>query len=186
MYKEPDIATVNIDHLPDYPDAVVDKYYLHGKLIAVGYLPGLTPVTPGMGAPGQFGGQQGQQPQYNSGAQRFGGPTGYGGGAASGFGQSIDPEQQLDTPNGNIDDMVNSVVSPLAGPSQTVRLKALVRSQLLKEVVVKHQVRGFQVSVSATLKNPLVPPQVPAASSSTNATATAGQFGQSPGSASTF
>ena len=39
MYQEPDFSTVGIDKLPGYPDALVTKYYLYGKLVGIGSAP---------------------------------------------------------------------------------------------------------------------------------------------------
>lgn len=169
IYKEPDFSSVNIDHLPGYPDAIINKYYLNGKLIAVGSLAGIDTGRPGVpgqfgpNGPGGYGGPGGGQrpPGYGSGPVPGG--FGPGSGGTGGFGQVIDPLAATETPNGSIDQMVQAVVSPLATGQQATRLSALVRARLLRQVVVKHQVRGFDVGVTATLKNAFSPPAIPAA-----------------------
>lgn len=88
MYKEPDFSSVAIDRLPGYPDAIVNKYYLDGKLVSVGTPPGGAQTTGG--APGGFGGGApgfgGGYP--GGGGAGFGGgpPAGFGGGGPRGFG----------------------------------------------------------------------------------------------------
>lgn len=181
IYKEPDFSSVTIDHLPGYPESVINKYYLYGNLIAVGVLGG--------GATNQQGTAQGASANgYRSIAASIARPTGggygpsnapqnsYAGGNAAGgetgisgnagepaYGAVIDPLQAQEVPTTTLDAIVDRQVDPLASGDQLNRLRLLVRNRLLRQVQVKHQIRGFEISVSATLKKPLVPPVVPTA-----------------------
>lgn len=169
MYEEPDFSTVSIDHLPAYPESVIDKFYLDGKLIAVGDLPGLDNARPGT-ANGAGRGGPGQQnsSQYGQNPGQGGQPNGLnnrGGGLDSNglptYGTVINPLTAQEIPNGSLDEAIDAVVSPLATGDQVTRLRDVVRQRLLRQVVVKHQIRGFQLSVTAVLKKPLTPPAVP-------------------------
>lgn len=188
MYQEPDFTVVTIDHLPGYPESVINKYYLNGKLIAVGELPGLNDQRPGVangqgrGGQSQYPGQNGAQNSPYGGNQqnRPNGQPGQNGQNDNGlptYGSVIDPLTAQEIPNATLDGFIDEAVSPLATGDQVTRLRNVVRERLLREVVVKHQIRGFQISVTATLKKPFLAPPVPGLGGGTVSTGATGAFG---------
>ncbi|MGO8672103.1 MAG: PilN domain-containing protein [Capsulimonadaceae bacterium] len=158
MYSDPDMTSVTIDHLPGYPEAVVKKYYLDGKLIGVGTMPSFASTAGPIAAEGPTGGVGGG-PQFRGGppAGMGGPPAGLGFrpmGGGGGSGATTDETgERIWTPEQVLADRLN----PIATPDQ--RARALLQAE--QRVVVKTVPQGFSVNVSATLKSALTPPALP-------------------------
>lgn len=202
IYKEPDFTTVSIDHLPGYPEAVVNKYYLDGKLIGisspsgtgggstgVGYTGANTGTgRAGFGAGGGFAGQRGfggggfgggfpGGPRGGFGGGGFGG-GGFSGRGGGGFGQSGQIDSVMEGHVWSVEDVLQDQIDPLATPQQ--RERTIERA--LKRVVVKQEPKGFDVTVTATLNKTFTPPAIPGGvSGGTQSGGFGGGFGGAPG-----
>lgn len=165
IYKEPDFQTVSIDKLPGYPEAVVNKYYLDGRLVGVGAPPVAIPGLPGAAGGGAQGG--GGRSLGSSGP---GGPGGYpgspgGGGGYPGRGGgggttvNIDPSNLTGERVATLDQVLADQINPIGTPAQVSRqyLRAISR------IRVKQEPKGFGVTITAVLKKPLTPPALPGA-----------------------
>lgn len=178
MYKEPDFTTVAIDRLPGYPDALVSKYYYHGKLVGVGAPPGGSPGAGAGGGAAGFGGGGGGYPGGGGAGGGKGGPGGAtatglstsGGGSGpsggSGFGGSgFGGGAGSSGDAGTVVSSFDSAINPLASPEQRARLFA----QAIRQATgkwngssgVRREPKGFEITVTATLKDPPVAPVVP-------------------------
>lgn len=173
MYREPDFTTVAIDRLPGYPDALVNKYYYHGKLVGIGSPPGGSPGAGAGGGASGFGGGGGGYPGGGgSGGGKSGpaaasaggsgsGPSGGTGFGGSGFGGGAGSPGDAGTVVSSFD----SAINPLASPEQRARLFA----QAIRQATgkwngssgVRREPKGFEITVTATLKDPPVAPVVP-------------------------
>jgi len=168
IYTEPDFQTVSIDKLPGYPEAVVQKYYLNGKLIGIssggaggpGHLPpGLGGgVTGGYGAPGGLlpGGGGGGAPPAN--IMGGGGPPGsIGGGMGGGYGRAVTLQNGIGERVYTLAEVLKDDINPLGTAQQRQRMF----ERALKNVRVKQEPKGFTVNITAALKHALVPPSIP-------------------------
>lgn len=199
MYHEPDFQTVGIDRLPGYPEALVNKYYLEGQLIAIG-----SSSASGGGGGGGYpgGGGGGGYPGGASSASSSGGypgggyPGGGGGGGAAGpsFGTPVPigptgPTRSVvqvpviseggsgntATVSGTLDAqalytalsttpqfsrLVNTNVNPFIPQQQRVNEVIQI---LQRRVRVRREPQGFAITVTATLKQPLMAPTLPGA-----------------------
>ena len=204
MYQEPDFQSVGVDKLPGYPDALVAKVYLGKKLLFVSSSGGSNSSSasgPAAGGGGRFGGGS------NTGGGSFGGAGGakqrtYGQAAAisAGGGNSnvpvlsggnsnngakgsaasssqIDP-QQLEQALLSDPQIKGTMMNPFAPPSAQI----LAVEHLIKLLKIREEPQGFPITVTATLKQPLVVPAVPGTAAGGGA---AGGFG-GPGGAGGF
>ena len=170
IYKEPDFQTVSIDKLPGYPEAVVNKYYLDGRLVGVGTPPIAIPGLPGAHAgSGQGGGRGGQSPGGFTGGRSPGGPGGSGGGTTT----NIDPENLKGERVATLSEVLADRINPIGTPAQIGREYALA----IGRIRVKQEPKGFGVTITAVLKKPLTPPALPGAA---GGAAPAGGFGGAP------
>lgn len=150
IYNEPDFQTVAIDKLPGYPEATVTRYYLYGKLVGVGTSPANT--TPGAaGTP---------TPAAQAAPVTATGATG-----KAAYGQILVSSALATAKNvpQNIIDVLKSRISPFATPEQQARLYQDALTQLTSKTTPK----GFDITVTATLKQAMTPPVVPGASGTT-------------------
>ena len=184
IYKEPDFSSVSIDQLPGYPDAVIDKYYLDGQLISVGAAPGTQPANGPGGRGGPSGGGYSSSSSYSSGGSGRSGSGSFPGGApggppggtsaprGSGGGQGggTTDFSILDQPTSSLDEIVDSELNPLATPDQQIRLRNIIRRKLLRRVVLKRESKGFELNITATLKQPLTEPVVPGGTATSTTT----------------
>jgi Tfp pilus assembly protein PilN len=198
IYREPDFNTVSIDKLPGYPEAVVRKYYLKGHLVGIGAPPTAGgvggangpggagyPGAPGGGRPGGYPGGGGGYPGGGGGYPGAGGaggpsgPGGYpgaGGGGAStgGFGGS----QTLQNGYAEHVDRVEDIMADELNPLASTGARQLQIRNALRGLVVVQEPKGFEITITATLKKPLTPPALPgAAGATTGATAGGGYPG---------
>ena len=165
IYNEPDFQTVAIDKLPGYPEATVTRYYLYGKLVGVGTSPANT--TPGAAGTPAPAAQNTPAPATTGAA----GATG-----KSAYGQPLVSSALAtakDVPQ-NILDVLKSRISPFATPEQQARLYQDALTQLTSKTTPK----GFDITVTATLKQAMTPPVVPGAS---GAATPSGVPGRPPG-----
>ena len=168
MYQEPDFQTVAVDKVPGYPDNVRHLYYLGHTLV---FADGAT-ATAGSAPGGYSGGGQGAGNAAPSGysPQNLGpnGPTNIpptvgpppteltGGTTASAGG----PGSASQTPGGYSPAFLaiaDRDISPFALPET----REAIRRQYLRRVVMKIAPKGFDITVTATLKQPLTPPPLP-------------------------
>ncbi len=188
MYQEPDFTTVSIDKLPGYPDALVTKYFLDNKLIGIGQAPtfgaggaatpgqpnqGSTPPTLGRGAPGSGlgggfpgGGAQGGTSGKTSYGQTLT-PTGTGANASASGGSFGDVPV-------SVTQVIESRIPPFASPEQ----RADYYQRAFLRIRKKTYPKGFEITVTATLKQPMTAPTIPGSSS---VTSTPGGLGRLPG-----
>ena len=171
MYQEPDFTTVEIDKLPGYPDALVNKYYLDGKLVGIGTSPASA-------------GANGANAMQNASLSLSSAP-GLGGAGANGgklsFGQVLIPSSSGGTPSGatfgetpvNIADIVEPKIPPFASPEQ----RAIFYQRAIQRIQKKAIPKGFEITVTATLKQPMTAPTLPG---DTSATSTGGPGGIGP------
>lgn len=175
MYQEPDFTTVSIDKLPGYPDALVTKYFLDNKLIGIGQAPtlsggaaGTTTQTTQAFAPPTLGGGR-------LGGAFGGGPAG--GGAQGGtntktaYGQVLTPGATgagASTNGGSFGDVpvsvtqvIESRIPPFASPEQ----RADYYQRAFLRIRKKTYPKGFEITVTATLKQPMTAPVIPGATS---------------------
>jgi len=181
IYKEPDFSNVSIDKLPGYPEAVVKKYYLRGHLVSIGAPPAAAGVGgaeggyPGAGGgfggggaaggyPGAGGGRGGYPgagggyPGAGGGGYPGAGGGGYpGGGGAGGYGGGQTLANGYADTIERVDDLLANELNPLASAASRQRQ---VRNAL-KGLVVKEEPKGFEITITATLKTPLTPPTLP-------------------------
>jgi hypothetical protein len=174
MYSEPDFTSVGIDRLPGYPEAVVNKYYLNNKLLAVDSAPSQSSGGGGSG----FGG--GQNSSFGSNSTASAGRWPYGGTGPIGSGAGV---PVIGTANGNngpggqaggnsqnqgntqklaqvlmSDQQFKSVaLNPFAPPAS--QFQAILN--LIKKIKVRREPQGFPVTITATLRQPLLVPSVP-------------------------
>ena len=207
MYREPDFSSVTIDQLPGYPDAVLNKYYLNGQLIAVGTPPGQAQQGGAAGSGAAYGasayggsgmGRSGGGSPYGGGGSPYGGGgrssssypgasgsgSGYPGGSSTrgGGGNGSGPNFNIiNEPQTSLDEIVQSKLDPLASTDQQARLRAFIRSRLLRKVIQKREAKGFEFNVTATLKQPLTRPTIPGDTSATTSTSGGYPGGGYPG-----
>lgn len=174
MYQEPDFTTVGIDKLPGYPDALVTKYFLDNKLIGIGQTPAFN--TPGGAgsqgtqsfAPPTAGGSQGSQ--FSSSPQSG---NGQGASGKSSYGQILTPggtgANALITGGSfgevpvSVTDVIEARIPPFASPEQ----RADYYQRAFLRIRRKTYPKGFEITVTATLKQPLTAPTIPGSSSIT-------------------
>ncbi len=197
MYREPDITTVSIDKLPGYPDALVTKYFLDNQLIGIGQAPAFG--AGGGGASGQANqtfaaptlgrGSPGSGFSGGSPGSGFSGGAQGGGGAKSGYGQILTPSgtgASASATSGGFGDVPVSVtqviearIPPFASPEQ----RADYYQRAFLRIRKKTYPKGFEVTVTATLKQPMTAPTIPGSSSITSTPGASGGFpGGTPGS----
>jgi len=190
MYNEPDFKDVGVDKVPGYPDNVRHLYYLKGKLV---FADGMTSATdsPGASQPGAQGAAPTGYTPSNLGpnsSTTF--PPGVGPppmeltGVVVSSNQSGQPSVPV-APGGSAlatDDyspaflaISDRDISPFALPET----REAIRRNFLRQVVVKLAPRGFDLTVTATLKQPLTPPPLPGTAPSA-APARAPGFGGGP------
>ncbi len=203
MYHEPDFTTVAVDHVPAYPDNIRHLYYLDGVLVfadgatgGAGGGGGAAPTGP-LGGPG--GGQAaGGGAPTNFTPQALGPngplnlPPGVGppppeiavggpGGASAGAGGFRGGAPAAATAAGtgayseNFLRIAGRGVSPFASPA----VREQIYQKALRRVVVKTVPKGFDINVTATLKEALTPPTLPGAAPA--AGAARGGFPGGPG-----
>lgn len=190
MYHEPDFVTVAVDHIPAYPDNVRHLYFLHGVLVfadgATGT--GAAQASGGGGQGGFPGGQQGGGQGGFLGGQQGGGqaagaPANYTPDALGPNGPSNipadvgPPPPQLAGVSGETGStpgqgggqnaaggyserflrIAGKGISPFASPA--VRDQILAKK--LRQVVSVTVPKGFDINVTATLKQALTLPALP-------------------------
>ncbi len=177
MYQEPDFTTVSIDKLPGYPDALVTKYFLDNKLIGIGQAP--TFGAAGAGAQGQSGqGGQSFTPPTLGGGPGGAPGGGFPGGGAQGGGQGGNGKTgygQILTPAGggggstaanagsfgdvpvSVTQVVEARIPPFASPEQ----RADYYQRAFLRIRKKTYPKGFEITVTATLKQPMTAPTIP-------------------------
>ncbi len=187
MYQEPDFTTVSIDKLPGYPDALVTKYFLDNKLIGIGQ----APTFGAAGAQGQSS-QSFTPPTLGSapgGGSSIGGFPG-GGGAPSGglpgggaqggsnaktsYGQVLTPAGTGANASANggsfgdvpvsVTQVIESRIPPFASPEQ----RADYYQRAFLRIRKKTYPKGFEITVTATLKQPMTAPTIPGSASVTS------------------
>ena len=149
VYNEPDFTTVSIDKLPGYPEATVTKYYLYGKLVGVGTNPAIVPGT---------GATASAQPA----------PAGGGGGATGGTGKSAYGQTLIsstlvaakDVPQ-SVQQVLAAQISPFASPQQ----QSAQYQDAITHLTSKTTPKGFDIVVTATLKQAMTAPTIPGAGS---------------------
>ena len=190
MYHEPDFVTVAVDHIPAYPENVRHLYFLNGVLVFADGASGGTGSTQGgygggQGGPGGFSGGQGGG-QQGSGQAAAGAPTNWtpdalgpngpgnippdvgppppqlaGTGAGTGIPQGQGGGQNAAT--GSYSErflrIAGKGISPFASPA--VRDQILAKK--LRQVVQVTVPKGFDINVTATLKQALTLPTLPGA-----------------------
>ena len=180
MYQEPDFTTVSIDKLPGYPDALVTKYFLDNKLIGIGQAPAsgagatntpgqtsqsFAPPTLGGGTRNGSGSFGGNSP--GGGAQSGGsGKTSYGKvltPGATGTGASANGGSFGDVPV-SVTQVIESRIPPFASPEQ----RADYYQRAFLRIRKKTYPKGFEITVTATLKQPLTAPAIPGSSGATS------------------
>ena len=199
MYHEPDFSTVVVDKIPAYPDNIRHLYYLNGVMVfADGATASSGSSGPGgfsggspsgfSGGPGASGGaaSSGAPANWTPDALGPNGPTnvppgvgppppeiavggaagtsaasgGFGGapgGGQSGAGSSYSP---------NFLRIAGRDISPFASPE----IRDQILHKALSRVVVKTVPKGFDINVTATLKQPLTPPGLPGSAPAGGAT----------------
>jgi Tfp pilus assembly protein PilN len=184
MYHEPDFSSVVVDKIPSYPDNIRHLYYLNGVMV---FADGATASAAGAaeggfsGDPSGAGGQVagGVPANWTPDAIGPNGPTNIpagvgpppaeiavGGTAASGAaspqggfggGQGAGQNGASTSYSPNFLRVAGRLINPFASPE--------IRDQLLHDalhhVVVKEVSKGFDINVTATLKEPLTPPGLP-------------------------
>ena len=206
MYHEPDFVTVAVDHIPAYPENVRHLYFYHGALVFADGASGTGaaqgsgggqsgsgsyPGSQGGGYPGsQGGGQQG-------GGQTAGAPSNYTPDALGPNGPSNIPSDVGPPPpqlagvsgggtpgqggqNGSTGGyserflrIAGKGISPFASPA--VRDQILAKK--LRQVVQVTVPKGFDINVTATLKQALTLPSLPGTAPAAGASGP----GRSPG-----
>ena len=185
MFQEPDFATVAVDKVPGYPDNVRHFWYLNGKMV---FAEGSTAA--GSGGSSQSSGQQSSQSMGGRGGggqsatSSTTGPTGY-------SPENLGPNGPTNTPpgvgppppeltggaptspqgggQGGGAGQASSTYSPAflaisdrgISPFATLETREAIRRQFLRRVVVKSAPKGFDINVTATLKQALTPPPLP-------------------------
>ena len=187
MYHEPDFSTVAVDHIPAYPDNVRHLYYLDGVLV---FADGATGSAGGGSQGGGRGGYPGGSPGgYPGGGGQGGGqaaagapsdftpealgpngptniPAGVGppppeiavGGAAGIGGQA---GGQGGGQAGGYSDKFLKVALRNTSPFASAEIRDAILAKALRRVVIKTASKGFDINVTATLKEPLTPPSLP-------------------------
>ena len=185
MYHEPDFVTVAVDHIPAYPDNVRHLYFLNGVLVfadgATGTGATQTPGSGGLGGypGGQSAGQQaggqtaGAPANYTPDALGPNGPsnipadvgppppqlTGISGGTGSTPGQGSGQNGSAAGYSERFLRIAGKGISPFASPA--VRDQILAKK--LRQVVSVTVPKGFDINVTATLKQALTLPALPGA-----------------------
>ncbi len=191
MYHEPDFSTVAVDHIPAYPDNVRHLYYLNGTLVFAdgasgggttqgGFGGGSSSGYPGRGGPsiserggypggGQGGGQvaTGAPANWTPDALGPNGPTNVPpdvgppppeiavGGTTSAAGQG--GGQNGGGYSQRFLEIAGRGISPFASPA----VRDAILAKALRHVVHVTVAKGFDINVTATLKEPLTPPDLP-------------------------
>ncbi len=184
MYQEPDFQTVVVDKVPGYPDNVRHLYFLKGKLV---FEDGGTANAGGSGSSGSYSSSSSSS-SSNSSSSSQGGGQAAGSGAPSGYDPehlapngptNIPPDvgpppPELTggaTPSGGQGSagqatggysqaflkIADRGISPFALPET----REAIRRQYLRQVVMRIAPKGFGLTVTATLKQPLTPPSLP-------------------------
>lgn len=193
MYHEPDFTMVSVDKIPAYPDNIRHLYYLNGVMVfADGATAGSGGGAPGGGGPGGpppgFG--RGGPPQGRAGAGGTAaagapanwtpdavGPNGatnlppgvteppaeiaVGGTAAAGATGGAPGQGQAGTTaySPNFLRVAGRAINPFASPE----IREAILQKALRRVVVRTVPKGFDINVTATLKDTLTPPTAPGA-----------------------
>jgi hypothetical protein len=222
MYHEPDFSTVEVDHIPAYPDNVRHLYYLDGVLVFADGASGSGTSTPG-GSGGFPGGPGGYPGGGRGGFPGGGGQSGGGqGGGQNAAGAPANWTPDALGPNGpsNIPadvgppppeiavggtgtgtsaqpgaggqgggqggaggysqrflEVAGRNISPFASPA----VRDLILQKALRRIVVRTVSKGFDINVTATLKEPLTPPSLPGAAPAAGAGGPGGSPGGPPG-----
>lgn len=194
MYNEPDFKDVGVDKVPGYPDNVRHLYYLKGKLV---FADGMTAAT---GSPGAA-----QPAAQGSGAA----PTGYtpsnlGPNSPTIFPPGVGPppmeltgvvvsSNQSGQPSvpaapggtalatGDYSPAFLAISDRDISPFTLPETREAIRRNFLRQVVVKLAPRGFDLTVTATLKQPLTPPVLPGTPASASPARAPGFGGTTPG-----
>lgn len=184
MYHEPDFSTVAVDHIPAYPDNVRHFYYLDGVLVFAdgasgntgggqgGYPGGSQGGYPGGG--GQGGGQAapGAPADFNPDALGPNGPTNVPAGvgppppeiaadSTASAGAQGQPGAQAGGQAGGYSDKFLKIALRSTSPFASAEVREAILAKALRRVVVKTASKGFDINVTATLKEPLTPPVLP-------------------------
>lgn len=185
IYDDPDFQFVSIDRLPGYPEALVNKYYLDNKLVGIQAVSSLGKGGQGMPSFGGGGGGRG----FGGGAPGgpppgFGGPPpGFGGGPSGGFGGPGGPGGGGDLNNATASgeriytmaEVLKDQINPLATPDGRQRMMDAAR----KRIKVKVEPQGFNVTITATLKEKLSAPVPPDSGGAAGGAGGPGAFGPS-------
>ena len=181
MYHEPDFTTVAVDHIPAYPDNIRHLYYYNGVLVfADGATGSGSAAAQGGGfTGGPAGGQAGAgaPANYPPAARGPNGPAntppGVGPpppelagdyGAAGAGGRAGSPgvgSPGGGTQAGTYSEKFLAVAGRNISPFATPAIRELLLQKALHHVVRKTVSRGFDINVTATLKEPLTPPALP-------------------------
>lgn len=175
MYQEPDFTTVSIDKLPGYPDALVTKYFLDNKLIGIGQAPAFggagasTQTNQAFRSPTSGGSSSGGFGSSSSGGS-FGGSSlnssAQGNGSTkTAYGQVLTPSATGATTNGgafgdvpvSVTQVIDARIPPFASPEQ----RAGYYQRAFLRIRKKTYPQGFEITVTATLKQPLTAPVIP-------------------------
>ncbi len=176
MYQEPDFTTVSIDKLPGYPDALVTKYFLDNKLIGIGQTPafggaGTSTQTNQVFAPpssgGSSGGGFGSRSSGGFGGSSLSSSSQGSGNTKTAYGQVLTPGATGAgaTTNGgafgdvpvSVTQVIEARIPPFASPEQ----RADYYQRAFLRIRKKTYPQGFEITVTATLKQPLIAPVIP-------------------------
>ena len=173
MYQEPDFASATVDKVVGFPDDSRHLYYLDGHLVfADGAVPPVVSASPGVG-PTDFNPDQVGPNGANNIPPGVGPPPpeiavkylgGFSGAAAPAAGGTMGAS--------GYSPAFLKVATVRIGPFAPPQIRDALLKQALRRVVVKTVAKGFDITVTATLKKPMTPPLPPGTQPAASATAT--------------
>jgi len=191
MYQEPDFQTVAVDKVPGYPDNVRHLYYLNGKLVFADGDTGSSTNSSGAGrSSSSYPGSSSSSYSGSGQASRGSGQTGTAGGPTGFSPDNLGPNGPTNIPPGVGPPPVEltGVTATQSGGSGNARAgqtaggyspaflaiadrgispfalpetREAIRKRYLRRVVMRVAPKGFDINVTATLKQPLTPPALP-------------------------
>jgi len=189
MYQEPDFKTVAVDKVPGYPDNVRHLYFLKGRMVfadgASGSTGGGQQSSPGGSQSSYPGGRGGSSYGGSGGGQSGGnvGPSGYtpanlGPNGPTNIPPGVGPpppeltggtttSPQGGQPGGGAGQTGTYSPAFLAiadrnlSPFILPEAREAIHKQFLRQVVMVNAPKGFEINVTAELKQPLTPPTLP-------------------------